>query len=84
MLAQNYDIITVGGGIAASALAKAKAEQAARVLVLERETYTPSSRASEPPQHTKTTKKNLRPRRSRCQGAVRRHDSHPRPPRIDG
>lgn len=38
MAAQNYDIITVGGGIAASALAKAMAEQGARVLVLERET----------------------------------------------
>jgi 2-polyprenyl-6-methoxyphenol hydroxylase-like FAD-dependent oxidoreductase len=36
--AQNYDIITVGGGIAASALAKAMAERGARVLVLERET----------------------------------------------
>lgn len=30
MLAQNYDIITVGGGIAASALSKAMAEQGAR------------------------------------------------------
>lgn len=38
MPAQNYDIITVGGGIAASALAKAMAERGARVLVLERET----------------------------------------------
>jgi 2-polyprenyl-6-methoxyphenol hydroxylase-like FAD-dependent oxidoreductase len=36
--AQGYDIITVGGGIAASALAKAMAERGARVLVLERET----------------------------------------------
>jgi menaquinone-9 beta-reductase len=36
--AQNYDIITVGCGIAASALAKAMAERGARVLVLERET----------------------------------------------
>jgi menaquinone-9 beta-reductase len=36
--AQKYDIITVGGGIAASALAKAMAERGARVLVLERET----------------------------------------------
>jgi menaquinone-9 beta-reductase len=36
--AQSYDIITVGGGIAASALAKAMAERGARVLVLERET----------------------------------------------
>jgi len=34
----HYDIITVGGGIAASALAKAMAERGARVLVLERET----------------------------------------------
>lgn len=38
MPAQNYDIITVGGGIAASALARAMAERGARVLVLERET----------------------------------------------
>ena len=38
MPAQNYDIITVGGGIAASALAKAMAERGASVLVLERET----------------------------------------------
>jgi menaquinone-9 beta-reductase len=37
MLPRNYDIITVGGGIAASALAKAMAERGARVLVLERE-----------------------------------------------
>jgi menaquinone-9 beta-reductase len=35
---QSYDIITVGGGIAASALAKAMSEHGARVLVLERET----------------------------------------------
>jgi 2-polyprenyl-6-methoxyphenol hydroxylase-like FAD-dependent oxidoreductase len=35
--AQGYDIITIGGGIAASALAKAMAEQGAKVLVLERE-----------------------------------------------
>jgi menaquinone-9 beta-reductase len=35
--AQGYDIITIGGGIAASALAKAMAERGARVLVLERE-----------------------------------------------
>jgi 2-polyprenyl-6-methoxyphenol hydroxylase-like FAD-dependent oxidoreductase len=34
---QSYDIVTVGGGIAASALAKAMAERGARVLVLERE-----------------------------------------------
>ena len=32
-----YDIITVGGGIAASSLAKAMAERGAKVLVLERE-----------------------------------------------
>lgn len=38
MPTQHYDIITVGGGIAASALAKSMAEQRARVLVLERET----------------------------------------------
>lgn len=37
MPAQGYDIITIGGGIAASALAKAMAEQGAKVLVLERE-----------------------------------------------
>ena len=37
MAEQSYDIITVGGGIAASALAKAMAERGARVLVLERE-----------------------------------------------
>jgi 2-polyprenyl-6-methoxyphenol hydroxylase-like FAD-dependent oxidoreductase len=34
----DYDIITVGGGIAASALAKAMAERGKNVLVLERET----------------------------------------------
>jgi len=33
-----YDIITVGGGLGGSALAKAMAERGARVLVLERET----------------------------------------------
>lgn len=38
MTARSYDLITVGGGIAASALAKAMAERGARVLVLERET----------------------------------------------
>ena len=38
MAAKTYDIITVGGGIAGSALAKAMAEQGARVLVLEQET----------------------------------------------
>ena len=37
MAARRYDIITVGGGIAASALAKAMAERGAKVLVLERE-----------------------------------------------
>jgi 2-polyprenyl-6-methoxyphenol hydroxylase-like FAD-dependent oxidoreductase len=37
MAAGRYDIITVGGGIAASSLAKAMAERGARVLVLERE-----------------------------------------------
>ena len=37
MAAQSYDIITVGGGIAASSLAKAMAERGARVLLLERE-----------------------------------------------
>jgi 2-polyprenyl-6-methoxyphenol hydroxylase-like FAD-dependent oxidoreductase len=35
--AGNYDIITVGGGIAASTLAKAMAGRGAKVLVLERE-----------------------------------------------
>jgi 2-polyprenyl-6-methoxyphenol hydroxylase-like FAD-dependent oxidoreductase len=37
MATPGYDIITVGGGIAASALAKAMSERGARVLVLERE-----------------------------------------------
>ncbi len=37
MAAQSYDIITVGGGIAASSLAKAMAGRGAKVLVLERE-----------------------------------------------
>ena len=37
MAAPSYDIITIGGGIAASSLAKAMAERGARVLVLERE-----------------------------------------------
>src|SRR5271155_3131149 len=32
-----YDIVTVGGGLGGSALAKAMAERGARVLVLERE-----------------------------------------------
>src|SRR5438093_682427 len=36
---QSYDIITVGGGLAGSALAKAMAERGARVLVVERETH---------------------------------------------
>jgi choline dehydrogenase-like flavoprotein len=35
--AQSYDIITVGGGIGASALAKVMAERGAKVLVLEKE-----------------------------------------------
>jgi flavin-dependent dehydrogenase len=34
----DYDLITVGGGLAGAALAKALAERGARVLVLERET----------------------------------------------
>jgi menaquinone-9 beta-reductase len=33
-----YDIITVGGGLGGSAIAKTMAEHGARVLVLERET----------------------------------------------
>lgn len=37
MAPHTYDIVTVGGGIAASSLAKAMAEQGAKVLVLERE-----------------------------------------------
>lgn len=37
MAVRSYDIITVGGGIAASAFAKAMAERGAKVLVLERE-----------------------------------------------
>jgi menaquinone-9 beta-reductase len=37
MPARSYDIITVGGGIAASSLAKAMADRGAKVLVLERE-----------------------------------------------
>ena len=32
-----YDIITIGGGLGGSTLAKAMAEHGARVLVLERE-----------------------------------------------
>jgi len=35
---QSYDIVTVGGGLGGSALAKAMAERGARVLVIERET----------------------------------------------
>jgi menaquinone-9 beta-reductase len=38
MAARSYDIITIGGGIAASSLAKAMAERGAKVVVLERET----------------------------------------------
>jgi 2-polyprenyl-6-methoxyphenol hydroxylase-like FAD-dependent oxidoreductase len=38
MANETYDIITVGGGLGGSALAKAMAEHGARVLVLERET----------------------------------------------
>ena len=37
MASADYDIITVGGGLAGSALAKGMAEHGARVLVLERE-----------------------------------------------
>jgi len=37
MAVRSYDIVTVGGGIAASSLARAMAERGARVLVLERE-----------------------------------------------
>jgi len=37
LISQSYDIVTVGGGIAGAALAKAMAERAANVLVLERE-----------------------------------------------
>ena len=36
---QSYDIITVGGGLGGSALAKVMAERGARVLVVERETH---------------------------------------------
>ncbi len=38
MASDSYDIITVGGGLGGSTLAKAMAEQGARVLVVERET----------------------------------------------
>ncbi len=34
---EHYDVVTVGGGLAAAALAKAMAERGARVLVVERE-----------------------------------------------
>ncbi len=37
MRSKTYDIITVGGGLGGSALAKAMAEHGARVLVVERE-----------------------------------------------
>src|SRR5580658_10092756 len=37
MAAGSYDIITVGGGIAASSLVRAMAERGAKALVLERE-----------------------------------------------
>jgi flavin-dependent dehydrogenase len=37
MARKTYDIITVGGGLGGSALAKAMAEHGARVLVVERE-----------------------------------------------
>ena len=38
MASDTYDIVTVGGGIAASAFSRAMAESGARVLLLERET----------------------------------------------
>ena len=38
MNSKTYDIVTVGGGLGGSALAKAIAEHGARVLVLESET----------------------------------------------
>ena len=37
-MSSRYDLITVGGGMAASALAKCLAESGAKVLVLEQET----------------------------------------------
>jgi 2-polyprenyl-6-methoxyphenol hydroxylase-like FAD-dependent oxidoreductase len=37
MGSKTYDLITVGGGLGGSALAKAMAEHGARVLVVERE-----------------------------------------------
>jgi 2-polyprenyl-6-methoxyphenol hydroxylase-like FAD-dependent oxidoreductase len=39
MVNGNYDLITVGGGLGGSALAKAMAERGARVLLLEREKH---------------------------------------------
>jgi flavin-dependent dehydrogenase len=36
---QSYDIITLGSGLAGSALAKAMAERGAHVLVVERESH---------------------------------------------
>jgi len=39
MASDTYDVITVGGGLGGSALAKAMAEHGARVLVLERERH---------------------------------------------
>ncbi len=38
MVAPSYDVVTVGGGLAGAAIAKAMAERGARILVLERET----------------------------------------------
>ena len=38
LAAKTYDLVTVGGGLAGSALAKAMSERGAKVLVLERET----------------------------------------------
>ena len=38
MASNAYDIVTIGGGLGGSALAKAMAEHGARVLVLEAET----------------------------------------------
>ena len=37
MISDTYDIITVGGGLGACALARVMAEEGKRVLVLERE-----------------------------------------------
>jgi len=39
MTSTSYDIVTVGGGLAGAALAKAMAEKGAKVLVLEREVH---------------------------------------------